>query len=45
MEKVSESVFVGMCQIVGTSQQIAIRRASVGLKEIVEKGVANNDEK
>lgn len=24
MEKVSESVFVGMCQIVGTSQQIAI---------------------
>nr|XP_034317630.1 uncharacterized protein LOC117686567 [Crassostrea gigas] len=45
MEKVSESVFVGMCQIVGTSQQIAIRRASVGLTEIVEKGVANNDEK
>ncbi|XP_052681400.1 uncharacterized protein LOC128162279 [Crassostrea angulata] len=43
MEKVSESVFVGMCQIVGTSQQIAIRRASVGLSEIVQKGVANND--
>lgn len=44
MEKVSESVFVGMCQIVGTSQQIAIGRASYDISEIVTRRVATNNE-
>lgn len=44
MEIVSESVFVGMCYVVGTSQQIAIRRASYDINEMVTRRVATNDE-
>lgn len=45
MEKLSESVFVGICQIVGTSLQIAIRRASCNISEMVERRVAAYNER
>mgnify|MGYP005952026127 CR=1 FL=1 len=33
----SESVFVGLCEIVGTSQQVAIRRETEDIREMVTK--------
>ncbi|XP_065933663.1 uncharacterized protein [Magallana gigas] len=39
----SESVFVRMCQIVGTSQQVAIRRETEDIGEVVERRVTPND--
>nr|XP_011418268.2 uncharacterized protein LOC105321609 [Crassostrea gigas] len=35
MQHVSESVFLGMCEIVGTSQQVAIRRETMDINEVV----------
>nr|XP_022315412.1 LOW QUALITY PROTEIN: uncharacterized protein LOC111119499 [Crassostrea virginica] len=35
-----ESVFVGLCQIVGTSVQVAIRRQTEDISEMVERRVA-----
>nr|XP_022308648.1 uncharacterized protein LOC111114577 [Crassostrea virginica] len=39
-----ESVFVRLCQIVGTSVQVAIRRETADIREMVERRVADNDD-
>ena len=39
-----ESVFVGLCKIIGTSVQVAIRRETVDISEMVQRRVADNDE-
>ncbi|XP_078322105.1 uncharacterized protein LOC144621931 [Crassostrea virginica] len=39
-----ESVFVRLCQIVGTSVQVAIRRETKDIKEMVKRRVADNDD-
>ncbi|XP_078321056.1 uncharacterized protein LOC111112988 isoform X3 [Crassostrea virginica] len=39
-----ESVFVRLCQIVGTSVQVAIRRETTDMREMVGKRVADNDD-
>ncbi|XP_052690659.1 uncharacterized protein LOC128168493 [Crassostrea angulata] len=39
----SESVFVGLCEIVGTSQQVVIRRETEDIVEMVERRVTPND--
>nr|XP_022305592.1 uncharacterized protein LOC111112406 [Crassostrea virginica] len=39
-----ESVFVRLCQIVGTSVQVAIRREMTDIREMVERRVAANDD-
>uniref|UniRef100_K1QXC4 Uncharacterized protein C3orf59 n=1 Tax=Magallana gigas TaxID=29159 RepID=K1QXC4_MAGGI len=39
MQHMSESVFVGLCEIVGTSQQVAIRREAEDIKEMVDRGI------
>nr|XP_022305597.1 uncharacterized protein LOC111112410 [Crassostrea virginica] len=39
-----ESVFVRLCQIVGTSVQVAIRRETTDIREMVKRGVADNDD-
>ncbi|XP_052691131.1 uncharacterized protein LOC128169001 [Crassostrea angulata] len=44
LQNMSESVFVGLCEIVGTSQQVAIRRETVDIREMVRRQVAPNDE-
>ncbi|XP_065922209.1 uncharacterized protein [Magallana gigas] len=36
-QHLSESVFAGLCEIVGTSQLVAIRRETVDIKEMVER--------
>nr|XP_034314336.1 uncharacterized protein LOC117684805 [Crassostrea gigas] len=43
MQHMSESVFVGLCDIVGTSQQVAIRRETVDIKEMVARRVVPYD--
>nr|XP_034327868.1 uncharacterized protein LOC105321624 [Crassostrea gigas] len=43
LQNMSESVFVGLCEIVGTSQQVAIRRETWDIKEMVGRRVAPND--
>ncbi|XP_065936918.1 cyclic GMP-AMP synthase-like receptor 2 [Magallana gigas] len=42
-QHMSESVFVGMCGIVGTSQQVAIRRETIDVKEMVERRLARHN--
>ncbi|XP_078322106.1 uncharacterized protein LOC111112406 [Crassostrea virginica] len=39
-----ESVFVRLCQIVGTSVQVAIRRETADIREMVRRRVADNDD-
>ena len=39
-----ESVFVGLCQIVGTSALVAIRREMTNISESLKRRVANNDD-
>nr|XP_022315415.1 uncharacterized protein LOC111119501 [Crassostrea virginica] len=39
-----ESVFVGLCQIVGTSVQVAIRRETEDIREMVERRMPENDD-
>nr|XP_022304434.1 uncharacterized protein LOC111111637 [Crassostrea virginica] len=39
-----ESVFVGLCQIVGTSTLVAIRRETANISEMVQRRVAGNDD-
>ncbi|XP_022304301.2 uncharacterized protein LOC111112842 isoform X2 [Crassostrea virginica] len=39
-----ESVFVGLCKIIGTSVQVAIRRETVDIAEIVRRQSADNDD-
>ncbi|XP_078321985.1 uncharacterized protein LOC111112408 [Crassostrea virginica] len=39
-----ESVFARLCQIVGTSVQVAIRRETMDIREMVDTRVADNDD-
>ena len=39
-----ESVFVRLCQIVGTSVQVALRRETIDISEMVKRRVADNDD-
>ncbi|XP_052703557.1 uncharacterized protein LOC128179916 [Crassostrea angulata] len=43
MQRMSESVFVGLCEIVGTSQLVANRRETVDFKEMVKRRVTPID--
>ncbi|XP_011414756.3 uncharacterized protein [Magallana gigas] len=43
LQHTSESVFVGLCEIVGTSQQVAIRRETQDINEMVENRLITND--
>uniref|UniRef100_K1QQ61 Uncharacterized protein C3orf59 n=1 Tax=Magallana gigas TaxID=29159 RepID=K1QQ61_MAGGI len=43
MQRMSESVFVGLCKIVGTSQQMAIRRETEDIGEMVKRRATPND--
>ncbi|XP_052697843.1 uncharacterized protein LOC128175950 isoform X2 [Crassostrea angulata] len=43
LQHMSESVFVGLCEIVGTSQLVAIRRETVDIHEMVRRRVTPYD--
>lgn len=43
MQHMSESVFQGLCFIVGTSQQVPIRRDMLNTQEVVVRGAKTND--
>nr|XP_034302758.1 uncharacterized protein LOC117681599 [Crassostrea gigas] len=43
MQHISESVFVVLCQIVGTSQQVAIRREARDVADMVNRQVKSKD--
>uniref|UniRef100_K1QQG6 Uncharacterized protein n=1 Tax=Magallana gigas TaxID=29159 RepID=K1QQG6_MAGGI len=43
MHHISEAVFVRMCQIVGTSQQVVIRREMEDISEMVDRRVTSNN--
>nr|XP_034301856.1 uncharacterized protein LOC105327905 [Crassostrea gigas] len=43
MQQTSESVFVGLCVIVGTSQQVTIRREPEDIMEMVDRRVTCNN--
>lgn len=44
MSTKAESVFVGLYEIVGTSQQVPIRRDSMGISEMVMRRVTHKYE-
>lgn len=37
MQHISESMFVGLCDIVGTSQQVALRRETEDISEMLKR--------
>ncbi|XP_052685879.1 uncharacterized protein LOC128165414 [Crassostrea angulata] len=43
LQHMSESVFVGLCKIVGTSQQVAMRRETHDIREMVTRRAISND--
>lgn len=43
IQRMSESIFMVLCEIVGISQQVAIRRETRDIWEIVERKVTNNN--
>ena len=43
LQKISESIYVALCLKLGTSQQVAIRRDLVDIKESLENKVARTD--
>ncbi|XP_065923774.1 uncharacterized protein [Magallana gigas] len=43
IQHISESVFMRLCEKVGTSQRVAMRRETVDIKEMVERQLAPND--
>eukprot|EP00105_Crassostrea_gigas_P012121 XP_011428016.1 PREDICTED: uncharacterized protein LOC105328718 [Crassostrea gigas] len=43
MQHISESVFVGLCEIVGTSQLVALRRETKDIVEMVRRRMAPDD--
>ncbi|XP_052676371.1 uncharacterized protein LOC128157790 [Crassostrea angulata] len=43
MQHMSEAVFFGMSWIVGTSYQLAMRRRTVDIWEMVKRGISQND--
>ncbi|XP_062572679.1 uncharacterized protein LOC134234618 [Saccostrea cucullata] len=44
IQRISESVYVGLCQEVGTSQLVAMRRDVENIKDMVENQVKTRDE-
>nr|XP_022304301.1 uncharacterized protein LOC111111548 [Crassostrea virginica] len=44
LQHLCESVFVGLCKIIGTSIQVAIRRETVDISEMVWRQSADNDD-
>nr|XP_011418273.2 uncharacterized protein LOC105321612 [Crassostrea gigas] len=44
MQQLSESVFYGLCEKLGTSQQVAIRRETKDIKELVVSRARGHDE-
>ncbi|XP_078321146.1 uncharacterized protein LOC111114539 [Crassostrea virginica] len=44
LKKISESVYVGLCLKIGTPQQVAIRRDTEDVTELLEHKVARTDE-
>ena len=44
LQKISESVYVGLCLKIGTPQQVAIRRDVVDITELLEHKVARTEE-
>nr|XP_034313010.1 uncharacterized protein LOC105341275 [Crassostrea gigas] len=45
LQHMSESLFVGMCQMVGTSKQVAIRRETADIKDMLDRQIQPDDEK
>nr|XP_034303458.1 uncharacterized protein LOC117681752 [Crassostrea gigas] len=43
IQNISESMFVGLCDKVGTSQQVVIRRETADIKEMVDRRVTRNN--
>nr|XP_034306411.1 uncharacterized protein LOC117682582 isoform X2 [Crassostrea gigas] len=43
LQHMSESVFMAMCEIVGTSQLVALRRETTDFKELVERRLTPHD--
>ncbi|XP_034317673.2 uncharacterized protein [Magallana gigas] len=43
IQRMSESVFVGLCKKLGTSQQVAIRRETWDIREMLDRRVTPND--
>eukprot|EP00105_Crassostrea_gigas_P004718 XP_011418024.1 PREDICTED: uncharacterized protein LOC105321456 [Crassostrea gigas] len=43
LEYISEAVFVGLCDIVGTSEEVAIRRETADISEMVQRRVKSYD--
>ncbi|XP_052690425.1 uncharacterized protein LOC128168268 [Crassostrea angulata] len=44
LQHVSESMFVGMCQMVGTSKQVAIRRETADIDDMLHRQIITNKE-
>lgn len=44
MQQLSESVFYGLCEKLGTSQQVAIRRETKDIKELLVSRARGHDE-
>nr|XP_022344010.1 uncharacterized protein LOC111137061 [Crassostrea virginica]XP_022344011.1 uncharacterized protein LOC111137061 [Crassostrea virginica] len=44
LQTISESVYVGLCLKIGTTQQVAIRRDVVDIKELLEHKVTRTDQ-
>nr|XP_034314499.1 uncharacterized protein LOC105322764 [Crassostrea gigas] len=44
LQHMSESVFVGLCEILGISKQVAIRRETMDIREMVERRVIHYNE-
>nr|XP_022308593.1 uncharacterized protein LOC111114539 [Crassostrea virginica]XP_022308594.1 uncharacterized protein LOC111114539 [Crassostrea virginica] len=44
LQKISESVYMGLCLKIGTPQQVVIRRDLVDIKELLEHEVARTDD-
>ena len=43
LQRISEAVFVGLCNKIGTPQQVAIRRDIVDIKELLEHKIEKTD--
>nr|XP_011424308.2 uncharacterized protein LOC105326143 [Crassostrea gigas] len=44
LQHMSESVFVGLCEILGTSQQVALRRETEDIKDMMKRRLITYDE-
>eukprot|EP00105_Crassostrea_gigas_P025424 XP_011446007.1 PREDICTED: uncharacterized protein LOC105341275 [Crassostrea gigas] len=44
LQHMSASLFVGMCQMVGTSKQVAIRRETADIEDMLDRQIKPNDD-